>query len=261
MTRARPFLLAALCALLPCLTIQAANKPRRVKAGVQVQKFPVVAESKTYDPANPAPEMMGAMPEGGGSFTAVTFPLAVNFAYATTQRPRNNGCRVTVTVHGVELKVGLNVVAWMPAGAAPGGDTEKFKSQQAGHRQVAEHFYKTAVAAAQAAGKKYDARNLPGEGPTCEEAVKQVLTAAAQDIAAAYEGAVTKRAGRARELYDEIAAGNPSLSVEAAVKQAVEREAAEWKQGQQEKLKAEREAKAKPRTPSGGRRTNSPPRR
>lgn len=119
---------------------------------VTVEQAPVRVQRRTFDPAHPPREMPPLTPPEAG---LCWYEFVCETEIGTEMRD-DPARPVVARVRGVKLKLQLNVVIWLRAGA-----TAKLTAHEEGHRAIAEHFYRAAGEVAHRLGAGLMGRTFP----------------------------------------------------------------------------------------------------
>jgi hypothetical protein len=100
-----------------------------------VIKQPANVASRTFDPANPPPEMP-PLNSGENAECVSDFNSNANVAGQTRRTDATHG---TLTITQINVALQLNITIWVPAGV-----TQRVIDHEDGHRQISEYYYQTA---------------------------------------------------------------------------------------------------------------------
>jgi hypothetical protein len=100
-----------------------------------VIKQPANVASRTFDPANPPPEMP-PLNSGENAECVADFGSNANVAGQTRRTDATHG---TLTITQINVTLQLNITIWVPAGV-----TQRVIDHEDGHRQISEYYYQTA---------------------------------------------------------------------------------------------------------------------
>ena len=200
-------LLYALPGLLSLWTLSC-NRPPKEPPAVTVNKQPVNFARRTFDPANPPPDMPSL---NRGENAACDSDFSSNATVAGQTR-QTDATHATLTVAHIKMDLQLNVTIWVPNAVTP-----HVSEHEEGHRQISEDYYQTADRLAERIATAYVGRQVEIAGTDLQAESNKFL----QQIAAA----ITADYGRelnpapAQLLYDSITDHSRN---EVVVKNAVE---------------------------------------
>ena len=100
-----------------------------------VIKQPANVASRTFDPANPPPEMP-PLNSGENAECVSDFNSNANVAGQTRRTDATHG---TLTITQINVTLQLNITIWVPAGV-----TQRVIDHEDGHRQISEYYYQIA---------------------------------------------------------------------------------------------------------------------
>jgi hypothetical protein len=131
-----------LCLLLAVLTFGWLNwRERTSQQQLRAMPDPAVIKrlanvaSRTFDPANPPPEMP-PLNSGENAECVSDFNSNANVAGQTRRTDATHG---TLTITQINVALQLNITIWVPAGV-----TQRVIDHEDGHRQISEYYYQTA---------------------------------------------------------------------------------------------------------------------
>ncbi|HWE02468.1 MAG TPA: hypothetical protein VG326_08650 [Tepidisphaeraceae bacterium] len=185
---------------------------------VHVKRDPPVVEHKTFDPANPPPEMPHLNP-GEAAVTSSEFHIQAKSEYEVVSRnPGADGVTAVVSVHGITISTQLRVIVYVPVGAG-----EKLKAHEEGHLKLAEKIYDDyAIVAARAAAAQVDAHRFTGEGPDWQAAAQNAVAQPIRDMGQRYMDMTSKRSSDINDTYDLFTAhGANDKPVDVAMAEAL----------------------------------------
>jgi hypothetical protein len=100
-----------------------------------IDQQPVAFSTRTFDPANPPPDMPPLAP----GEEAVCDSIFLSHANVTGEAEPTDATHALVTVTHVQVTLQLNVTIWVPANASA-----HVIEHENGHRQISEHYYQMA---------------------------------------------------------------------------------------------------------------------
>jgi hypothetical protein len=167
--------------------------------GVLIERPPAVCSTRFYDPDNPPPQMPAPTVDQAG-VTVSEFGCTALVDGSVIQEA-HQGKQVVAQVHvdSVRIELRLKITEWISQ-TAP----QKIHNHEDGHRLIAEHFYVHADEVARKIGQDVLGRTLTASGPDAAAAADRALTAAAQQAAQRYMGAVRDQSQAVQEAYDRI---------------------------------------------------------
>ena len=168
------------------------NDPKQTSA-THVDKRPVRFVNRTFDPANPPPEMPPMTP-GEAAVCDSNFVASAN---VSGNMHETDATHADVTVTQVKITLQLNITIWTPAEVSP-----RVMEHEDGHRQISEHYYETADKVAERIGATYLDRQIEVSGADLNGETGKQLQKMAADITAEYGKELNP--DPAQELYDTI---------------------------------------------------------
>ena len=176
-----------------------------------IDKEPVRFVNRTFDPANPPPEMPPMTP----GEIAVCDSNFVASAHVSGDTHPTDATHANVTVTSVKITLQLNITIWTPPEASP-----RVMEHENGHRQISEHYYETADQVAERIGATYLGRQIEVSGPNLDDEAGKQLQEMAAEITAQYGKELNP--DPAQELYDSITDHSRNdVSVQDAVTHAI----------------------------------------
>src|SRR5205085_12121367 len=125
-----------------------------------------------------------------------------------------------IKIAGVNVNLSLKITIWVS------DDKPKvIVEHEEGHRQISEYFYKDTDKVARSIAEKYVGQTYEAEGGDMEAASRKALDKVLTELSQKYMGQTQVISVRANEIFDEITnhGRNQKVTVEAAVKQSIER--------------------------------------
>jgi hypothetical protein len=170
-------------------------------AEVTIDHKPLTVERRTFDPAHP-PADMPPLKGGEAAVTESKFDCRVGMKYQVVGHKREpNGCVTTLTVQSVQATLQLNVIIWLPKGAA-----QKLAAHEEGHRRIAEQVYADAQQVARTVAASIDGKEVNGQAADCESADKQATDSFARQFCEQYLKRTFDVARQVGDLYDDLTA-------------------------------------------------------
>lgn len=186
-------LLAALAiGWLGCWALSCNCSPKKSPA-VTINKQPVNFSRRTFDPANPPPDMP-SLNRGENAACDSDFSSNATVAGQTRQTDATHG---TLTVAHVKMDLQLNVTIWVPNNV-----TEHVIEHEEGHRQISEYYYQTADKLAERIATTYLGRQVEIAGKDLQAESNKFLQQFAAAVAADYGRELNP--APAQLLYDSI---------------------------------------------------------
>jgi hypothetical protein len=186
--------------LLPALLIAwlswwalSCNRPPKETPAVTINKQPVNFARRTFDPANPPPDMPRL---NQGENAACDSDFLSNTTVAGQSR-QTDTTHVIVTVTHVKMDLQLNVTIWVPNGVTP-----HVSDHEEGHRQISEYYYQTADKLAERIAATYISRQVEIVGTDLQAESNKFLQQTAAAITADYGRELNP--GPTQLLYDSI---------------------------------------------------------
>ncbi len=192
------------------------NEAKETSAAI-VSKLPVHFENRTFDPANPPPEMPPMSP-GEAAVCDSNFVASANVSGDTHP---TDATHASVTVTQVKVTLQLNITIWTPADVSP-----RVMEHENGHRQISEHYYETADKVAERIAATYLGRQTEISGSDLDVEAGKLLQQMAAEITVEYGKQLNPEP--AQQLYDTITDHSRNdVSVQDAVKHAINNAAVE----------------------------------
>jgi hypothetical protein len=204
---AAPVLLAALPGLLSWWTLSC-NRPPKEASAVTINKQPVNFSRRSFDPANPPPDMPSL---NHGENAACDSDFSSNATVAGQTR-QTDPTHATLTVARIKMDLQLNIAIWLPNEA-----TQHVTEHEEGHRQISEYYYQTADKLAERIATAYVGRPVEIAGTDLQAESNEFLQQTAAAITADYSRELNP--GPTQLLYDSITDHSRN---EVVVKNAVE---------------------------------------
>ena len=200
-------LLAALPGLLSWWTLSC-NRPPKEPPAVTINKQAVNFSRRTFDPANPPPDMPSL---NHGENAACDSDFSSNASVAGQTR-QTDATHATLTVAHIKMDLQLNVTIWVSNNV-----TQHVIEHEEGHRQISEYYYQTADKLAQRIAATYVGRQVEIAGTDLQAESNKFLQQTAAAITADYSRELNP--GPTQLLYDSITDHSRN---EVVVKNAVE---------------------------------------
>ena len=200
-------LLAALPGLLSWWTLSC-NRPPKESPAVTINKQPVNFTQRSFDPANPPPDMPSL---NRGENAACDSDFSSNATVAGQTR-QTDATHATLTVAHIKMDLQLNVTIWVPNAV-----TLHVSEHEEGHRQISEYYYQTADKLAERIAVTYVGRQVEIAGTDLQAESNKFLQQTAAAITADYSSELNP--APAQLLYDSITDHSRN---EVVVKNAVE---------------------------------------
>ena len=193
----RPILLCVLLAVLACGWFQwrkpsVSNTPKETLVPV-IEKQPPVFTNRTFDPAAP-PAEMPPLAEGEAAECDSNFISKASVAGRSLQ---SDGTHAVVTLRYVRVILQLQVTVWVPSDAS-----QHVIEHEQGHRQISEHYYKSADQLAERVAAKYLGKEVPISGPDLKSEFDKLLQQAGNEITDEYGRDLNVKAAQLR--FDTI---------------------------------------------------------
>jgi hypothetical protein len=186
------------------------GRPSQI-SGVTITKQPVVFANRTFDPANPPPEMP-PLAEGEEAECDSNF---LSNASVGGQVQQTDATHALVTISQINVTLQLNVSIWAPAYATP-----HVIEHEAGHRQISEHYYETAGELAQRIAGNYMGEKLEVSGTDLAGESNKLFQQVADEITDEYNKELNPEP--AQLLYDNITDhGRSEVAVQDAIASAI----------------------------------------
>lgn len=164
---------------------------------------------------------MPPLKDDESAVTESRYECNVTLSYQVMSRKElGDSCTTLLKVRGVDVKLQLRIVIWIPDGA-----TAKLSAHEEGHRQIAERVYEAAEEIARQIAATLDGKTIRGEGADCAEAEKRATADAADHFCKSYLDETARPSTRVNEIYDDLTAhGTRTDPVEdEAIRQAFEK--------------------------------------
>ena len=169
------------------------NRPLKKTPAVTINKQPVNFALRTFDPANPPPDMpslnYGENAECDSDF--------LSNATVAGQTHQTDATRATLTVAHIQMNLRLNVTIWVPNGV-----TSHVSEHEEGHRQISEYYYQTAEELAERIATTYVGKQVEIDGTDLQAESNKFLQQTAAAITADYSRELNP--GPTQLLYDSI---------------------------------------------------------
>jgi hypothetical protein len=175
---------------------------------VTINKQPANFSRRTFDPANPPPDMPSL---NRGENAACDSDFSSNTAVAGQTR-QTDATHATLTVAHIKMDLQLNVTMWLPDNVS-----EHVIAHEEGHRQISEYYYQTADKLAERIATTYLGRQVEIAGTDLQAESNKFLQQTAAAITADYSRELNP--APTQLLYDSITDHSRN---EVVVKDAVE---------------------------------------
>jgi hypothetical protein len=169
------------------------NRSPKETPAVTINKQPVNFARRTFDPANPPPDIPRL---NQGENAACDSNFLSNAAVAGQSR-QTDATHVIVTVTHVKMDLQLNLTIWVPNDV-----TQRVTEHEEGHRQISEYFYRTADELAERIAATYVGRQVDIVGTDLQAESNKFLQQTAAAITADYGKELNP--GPTQLLYDNI---------------------------------------------------------
>lgn len=170
-------------------------------AEATIDRKPPHVERRTFDPGHP-PADMPPLQGGEAAFTESKFDCQVGMKYQVVGHKRGpDGCITTLNVQSIQATLQLDVIIWLPKGAAP-----KLVAHEEGHRRIAEQVYGDAQRVARTVAGTIDGKTVTGQGDDCAAADKKATDSSARQFCTEYLKRTSDIARQVGDIYDELTA-------------------------------------------------------
>ena len=187
------------------------------RAGLTIEKQPIVFASHTFDPTTPPVEMP---PLGTGESAECDSDFRSS-ASVRGETQEKDGTHATVTVTQIRVTLQLSINIWVPSGA-----TQTVMEHEGGHRQISEYFYQGADKLAERIAARYMGRQIDISGADLNAESSKALHQMANEITSEYNKELNP--GPTQRLYDSITDhGRSGALVKDAVAHAIKNAAIE----------------------------------
>jgi hypothetical protein len=183
---------ALLIGCVSCCPLSCNRRPNDPPA-VTIAKQPVNFARRTFDPAQPPPDMP---PLTEREYAACDSNFLSN-AVVAGQTRQTDATHAMLTVTHIKMDLQLNLTIWVPIGA-----NERVAEHEEGHRQIAEHYYQSADKLAEQLATTYVGRQIEIAGTDLQAEATKFLQQTAAAITANYHRELNP--GPAQLLYDSI---------------------------------------------------------
>jgi hypothetical protein len=196
---------------------------------VTVHHEPPQVQTKTFDPANPPPEMPPLKP-GEAAVTESSFSCQTMIGVlVTSQQPGVGTCRATVKITSVTTTLRLGIVIWLPQQGA-----RKLTAHEEGHRIIDERYYAGASEIAERLSRAMIGDEVTAEGSDCDAAAQAAIRNAGNELCGQYMAAVQFPAARAQVVYDQLTDhGRNEMGEKQAIAAAMKKQREEQRAGTQ----------------------------
>lgn len=158
-----------------------------------IDKLPVVFAQRTFDPANPPAEM----PPLGEGEEAECDSDFISDANVSGRMQKIDSSNATVIVAQVRVTLQLRVTIWIPNGATP-----HVIEHEEGHRQISEHYYRSADKVAAEIASRYIGQRIAVSGADINAEFRKALLQLSKNITAEYNDQLNP--GPAQQRYDDL---------------------------------------------------------
>lgn len=158
-----------------------------------VNKQPVNFARRTFDPANPPPDMP-PMSAGENARCDSDFGSSVHVA---GQSRRSDATHATVTITQVRVDLQLHLIIWAPADA-----TQHMIDHEEGHRQISEYYYKNADKLIERIAANFVGKPVSISGDDLNAEYTKALQTVADEITTEYHKEIDPEPTQL--LYDSI---------------------------------------------------------
>lgn len=158
-----------------------------------IDKRPVVFAQRTFDPANP-PADMPPLGEGEEAECDSDF---ISDANVSGRMQKIDSSNATVIVAQVRVTLQLRVTIWIPNGATP-----HVIEHEQGHRQISEHYYRSADKVAAEIASQYIGQQIAISGADVNAEFRKALLQLSKNITAEYNDRLNP--GPAQQRYDDL---------------------------------------------------------
>jgi hypothetical protein len=156
-------------------------------------KQPVNFAKRTFDPANPPPDMP-PLTSGENAECVADF---LSNANVSGQTRRTDSTHATVTITQIKATLQLNITIWMP----PDVTTHVIEHEE-GHRQISEYYYQTAEKIAERVAATYMGKQVEIAGADLDAESIKALQQMAAEITEEYDRELNTEPTQL--LYDTI---------------------------------------------------------
>jgi hypothetical protein len=156
-------------------------------------KQPVNFANRTFDPANPPPDMP-PLTSGENAECVADFLSKAN---VSGQTRRTDATHATVTISQIKVTLQLNVTIWVPPDVTP-----HVIEHEEGHRQISEYYYQTAEKIAERVAATYIGKQVEIAGADQDAESIKALQQMASEITEEYDRELNTEPTQL--LYDTI---------------------------------------------------------
>lgn len=146
-------------------------------SAITIDKQPELFANRTFDPANPPPDMP-PLPYGEQAECDSNFTSDASVGGSTRKTDATHG---VVTITRVKMTLGLKVNIWTPPDATP-----QVVAHEQGHRQISEYYYQGADQLARQVAAGYLGSQVATSGADLDAEANKALEKAASDITGEY---------------------------------------------------------------------------
>ena len=158
-----------------------------------IDKQPITFAQRSFDPAN-VPADMPPLGEGEEAECDSNF---VSDANVSGRMQKINSTSATVTVAQVRVTLHLKITIWVPNGA-----TQHVIEHEEGHREISEHYYRSADKLAAEIAAPYIGRQIAISGSDLNAEFRNALLQLGKDLTAAYNSKLNP--DPAQQRYDDL---------------------------------------------------------
>jgi len=159
----------------------------------RVDRQPVTAVTRTFDPVNPPPEMP-PLAAGENAECESNFLSSADVGGETRQLDTTHG---TVTITHVKVNLQLKITIWVPPDVNP-----HVADHEDGHRRISEYYYQSADELAHRVAVPYLGKEIEISGADLNAESSKALLQASHEIADEYSKEVNPEPTQL--LYDSI---------------------------------------------------------
>ena len=192
--------LIALCGLLAVLVVGwfvlrdiSSRRKLSETSGVVITKEPVNFLTRTFDPANPPPDMP---PLAFGEYAECDSHFLSN-ASVGGQTLQTDATHAIVTIAQIKLTLQLNVTIWQPTQVS-----DHVIEHEQGHRQISEYYYQTADKLAEQIAATFMGKQIAIAGADQNAESSKALQQVATEIADEYDKQLNPEP--TQQFYDSI---------------------------------------------------------
>jgi len=169
-----------------------AAETREIAAPV-ILKQPVNFTNRTFDPANPPPDMP-PLPPGENAQCDSNFTSNANVGGQTR---KTDATHATITITRIKVTLQLNLTVWVPAEVTP-----HVIEHEEGHRRISEYYYQNADKLAERIASAYMGKQIEISGADLDAESNKALQQVAAEITDEYNRELNTEPTQL--LYDSI---------------------------------------------------------